>query len=129
LQENLGFNNDLLAATIKGYLEASIKAVPTGKQNSMAAQNPPGYVRVLIRQDGFAWSLANAFQKPVFADKTNSLEEKSIIELEKYLDNLKTVYGEDTIICDTSFNIYQPENGSFTDLITKTQEAITRGNS
>lgn len=127
LKENLGFNNDLLAATIKGYLEASIKAVPTGKQNSMAAQNPPGYVRVLIRKNGFPWSLANAFQKPVFADRTHSLEEKSIIELEKYLENLKTVYGEDTIICDSSFNIYQPENGAFTDLVTKTQEAVTRG--
>ena len=127
LKENLGFNNDLLEATIKGYLEASIKAVPTGKQNSMAAQNPPGYVRVLIRKDGFAWSLANAFQKPVFADSTHSLEEKSIIELEKYLENLKKVYGKDSIICDTSFDIYQPENGTFADLVAKTQEAVTRG--
>jgi CRISPR system Cascade subunit CasC len=126
LKENLGFNNDLLAATIKGYLEASIKAVPTGKQNSMAAQNPPGYVRVMIRKDGFPWSLANAFQKPVFPNKTNSLEEESISKLEGYLESLKKIYGEDTIIGDASFNIYQPENGSFTDLITKTQEAITK---
>ncbi|KGO33329.1 hypothetical protein JT06_14825 [Desulfobulbus sp. Tol-SR] len=126
LKENLGFNNDLLAATIKGYLEASIKAVPTGKQNSMAAQNPPGYVRVMIRKDGFPWSLANAFQKPVFPNKSNSLEEESISKLEGYLDSLKKVYGEDSIICNASFNIYQPGNGSFTDLITNTQEAITK---
>jgi len=118
LGENLGFNDDLLAATVKGYIDASVKAVPTGKQNSMAAQNPPGYVRVLVRKDGFPWSLANAFQKPVFASRENgSLEEASITELEKYLIRLKSVYGEDSIVCDAQFSLYAENPGSLEQLL------------
>lgn len=118
LNENLGLNSDLLAATVKGYIDASVKAVPTGKQNSMAAQNPPGYVRVLVRQDGFPWSLANAFQKPVYASRENgSLEEVSIAEFEKYLKRLKTVYGESSILCDALFNIYDEKTGSLEQLL------------
>lgn len=118
LNENLGFNSDLLAATVKGYIDASVKAVPTGKQNSMAAQNPPGYVRVLVRQDGFPWSLANAFQKPVYATRENgSLEEVSIVELEKYLTRLKSAYGESSIVCDAMFNLYAEKMGSLDQLL------------
>lgn len=118
LNENLGFNGDLLAATVKGYIDASVKAVPTGKQNSMAAQNPPGYVRVMVRQDGFPWSLANAFQKPVYASRENgSLEEASIAEFEKYLKRLKAVYGESSIVCDAHFNLYDEQTGSLEQLL------------
>jgi CRISPR system Cascade subunit CasC len=127
LNKNLGFNNDLLAATVKGYLEASVKAVPTGKQNSMAAQNPPGYVRVLVRKDGFPWSLANAFQKPVYTDGKRSLEETSIAELENYFESLKRVYGSDFIVCDASFDLYQPEKGTFPALIATVGDAVTKG--
>ena len=118
LNENLGFNCDLLAATVKGYIDASVKAVPTGKQNSMAAQNPPGYVRVLVRKDGFPWSLANAFQKPVYASRENgSLEEISIVKLEDYLTRLKSVYGDTSIVCDAQFSLYAEKTGSLEQLL------------
>lgn len=126
LSENLGFNNDLLAATVKGYIEASVKAVPTGKQNSMAAQNPPGYVRVLVRKDGFPWSLANAFQKPVFAGRDGSLEEVSIARLEEYFTRLKKIYGSTSISCDASFNLYAENTESLEDLLKKVGESVTK---
>ena len=106
LRENLGSNDDLLAAVVQGYVEASIKAVPTGKQNSMAAQNPVGYARVVVRKDGFPWSLTNAFQKPVRANAETSLEERSIEKLEEYFVKLKDVYGAEGIAWDGSFNLY-----------------------
>jgi CRISPR system Cascade subunit CasC len=112
LRENLGLNNDLLAGTVLGYVEASVKAIPTGKQNSMAAQNPAGYARAILRKDGFPWSLANAFQTPVRPSAEGSLEERSIGALENYFDRLKAVYGGDGIICDVSFNIHRPDGGS-----------------
>jgi CRISPR system Cascade subunit CasC len=112
LRNNLGFNDDLLTAAVLGYVEASVKAVPTGKQNSMAAQNPAGYVRAILRNDGFPWSLANAFQKPVRATAEESLEERSIAVLEDYFERLKSVYGDRGITCDTSFNLNRPDGGS-----------------
>lgn len=127
LNENLGFNSDLLAATVKGYIDASVKAVPTGKQNSMAAQNPAGYVRVLVRKDGFPWSLTNAFQKPVYAKRDESLEEGSIKALEGYFERLKTIYGGASIICDASFNIYNDNTGSLTNLLEVVGDSLTKG--
>jgi CRISPR system Cascade subunit CasC len=112
LNKNLGFNRDLAAATVRGYVEASVKAVPTGKQNSMSAQNPPGYVRVLVRKNGFPWSLANAFQKPIFQSQDQNLEESSIVALDNYLRRLKNIYGKDSIVCDTALNIYGENTGS-----------------
>lgn len=126
LNKNLCFNNDLMAATVKGYIDASVKAVPTGKQNSMAAQNPPGYVRVLVRKDGFPWSLANAFQNPVFPSREGSIEERSIAELEKYLMRLKSVYGDDTIVCDTAFNLYADDTDSLENLLNKVGDTLTK---
>lgn len=127
LRENLGLNNDLLAAVVKGYIEASVKAVPTGKQNSMAAQNPAGYVRVLVREDGFPWSLANAFQKPVFPVRGTSVEEASIAALEEYLKRLKAVYGDESVLSDACFNIYDTSKGSLPALLKTAGESVTKG--
>lgn len=128
LNENLGFNSDLLAATVKGYIDASVKAVPTGKQNSMAAQNPPGYLRVLVRKDGFPWSLANAFQKPVYASRENgSLEEASIGKLEDYLTRLKSAYGDSSIVCDAQFNLYAEKTGSLEQLLETVGANLNKG--
>jgi CRISPR system Cascade subunit CasC len=117
LKENLGaVNTDLLSATVRGYVEASVKAVPTGKQSSTAAQNPPGYVRVVVRKDGFPWSLSNAFQKPVFPTKDASLEETSITKLNEYFDKLKDVYGSE-IIFDKTCGVCDPSQGKLKTLL------------
>ncbi len=123
LRENLGMNADLTAAAVLGYIEASVKAVPTGKQNSMAAQNPAGYVRVIVRRDGFPWSLANAFQKPVRAGAGESLEEISIVALESYFDRLKNTYGAEDIVCDTSFSLHSG-NGTLPGLLSTVRSAL-----
>ncbi len=130
LRKNLGTTNaDLLSATVKGYLEASVKAVPTGMQNSTAPQNPAGYVRVLVRKDGFPWSLTNAFQKPVYAkrDESESIEESSIKALEGYFERLKTIYGGESIVCDASVNIYNENTCSLAKLLEIVDENLTKG--
>lgn len=100
-----GTNGDLLSSTVKGFIKASILAVPTGKQNSMAAQNPVGYARVLLRNDGFPWSLANAFQTPVRATHDKSLESLSIERLESYYQKLAKVYGVEGIEFDKTMKL------------------------
>ncbi|MHA1797633.1 MAG: type I-E CRISPR-associated protein Cas7/Cse4/CasC [Candidatus Helarchaeota archaeon] len=87
---NLQDDQELAISVVSAFIRASIKAIPTGKQTSMAAQNPPSFVLVVVRDDTF-WSLANAFEKPVRPINHN-LEEKSIIELTKYWDWLKKTY-------------------------------------
>ena len=48
-----------------GFCRAAVAAIPTGKQNSMAAHNPPSHVALKVRDGGTPWSLANAFVRPI----------------------------------------------------------------
>ena len=124
LRENLGFNDDLLNAAVIGYMEASIKAIPTGKQNSMAAQNPPAFARVLIRKDGFPWSLANAFQKPVSAGREKTIDECSIAALNDYFNRLSKIYGQGSIVCDICFNLHDLESKSLESMLQSVSTAL-----
>lgn len=65
LVTNLGGDKAMARKTVEAFLRASVMAVPTGKQNSHAAQNPPSFFMTVVRSDGGAWSLANAFEKPI----------------------------------------------------------------
>ncbi|MFQ3583256.1 MAG: type I-E CRISPR-associated protein Cas7/Cse4/CasC [Chloracidobacterium sp.] len=97
-------NHDLFQTrgALHGLIEATALAVPGGKQNSMTAQNPPDYIRVLVRANGAPWSLANAFLEPVRPDRKNNenILALSVSHLNAYLNNLKAVYGDDGILED-----------------------------
>ena len=95
LRRNLGFNHDLTAATVRGLIASAALAIPTGKQNSTAAQNPPHYIKAILREDGQLWSLAGAFSEPVriLNNQSRSYEEESVKRLEDYFQKLKTAYG------------------------------------
>jgi len=97
LKRNLGDDAELVRAAVRGFLRSAVQAVPTGMQNSMAAHNPPSYVRALVRSQGAPWSLANAFLKPVQKRdlKDRDLIAESVDRLEKYLDKLKGAYGDE----------------------------------
>jgi len=71
--------------------------VPTGMQNSMAAQNPPGFVMAVARRKKL-WSLANAFLQPVHPDADNDLAEKSAIALDKHWGQLARMYGDSDVV-------------------------------
>jgi CRISPR system Cascade subunit CasC len=92
LLKNLDGDLELAQRTVEAFLHASILAVPTGKQNSMAAQNPPSLVMAVVRERGL-WSLANAFVKPVAPNKDGDLVGRSVQALDSYWGKLTTMYG------------------------------------
>jgi CRISPR system Cascade subunit CasC len=99
LAENLGGvdraeNDKLVRATIGAFLRASAFAIPTGKQNSMAAQNLPSYLLATVRAKGAPQSLANAFVKPVRPRGDLGLVEASVEALEGYLDRSLALWGD-----------------------------------
>lgn len=104
LVENLK-DIDLARLTVKAFLQTSIVAVPSGKQNSTAAHNPPSFLLAVVRTDGMGWNLANAFEKPVHARSDSSLVEESITALDTYWGRLETVYGSDTLTTVASLNL------------------------
>jgi CRISPR system Cascade subunit CasC len=91
LKSNLG-SQDLARETVRAFVRASVAAIPTGKQNSMAAQNPPSFVLAVARQRGL-WSLANAFLNPVQPDCAGDLVQNSIKRLDGYWGRLTRMYG------------------------------------
>jgi CRISPR system Cascade subunit CasC len=99
LAENLNGDADLARRTVEGFLRASVEAVPTGKQNAFAANNPPSLLLAAVREDGMAWSLANAFEKPVRPSGDAGLVEASIAALDNYWGHLCRAYGANTLTC------------------------------
>lgn len=99
LLKNLDGDNELAARSVEGFLRAAMRAVPTGKQNSFAAQNPPSFMLAVTRRDGMCWSLANAFEKPASASQGRSLVEDSILKADAYWGKLKAFYGGDAKPC------------------------------
>jgi len=95
LVTNLDDNQELARCTVQGFLRALVKAIPSGKQNSFAAQTPPGFVLVVVRGDGQAWSLANAFEKPVTAPRSEGgYLAPSAAALTRHWARLERVYGD-----------------------------------
>jgi CRISPR system Cascade subunit CasC len=88
LVDNLGGNKGLAERTVEGFLRAAIDAIPTGKQNSFAAQNPTSLAMAVVRKDGKCWNLANAFERPVRPGRETGLIEPSIQALDRFWGNL-----------------------------------------
>jgi CRISPR system Cascade subunit CasC len=86
-------DKDLARFTVEAFLHASIEAIPTGKQNTFAAQNPPSFIFAVVREKGMPWSLANAFEKPVWTNGKGWIEE-SIKRLDEYWGKLSKMYGD-----------------------------------
>ena len=99
LMKNLGKDKDLALSSIDGFLRASVTAIPTGKQNSMAAHNPPSLIMVVVKSSGQPWSLANAFASPVRPDYTgkNDLISQSIDRLLNYQNDMVNLYGDKNV--------------------------------
>lgn len=103
-------NEDFAEAdkVIEAFLEAMVCAIPTGKQNSFAAQNLPTFGLFVRRQGGCPISLANAFAKPVRPTQNDDdLVGLSVARLTSYWDALKGVYGEQGVKTTSCFHLQQ----------------------
>ena len=99
LRRNLNGDSAVTDQAIAAFLEAWVHAIPTGKQNSMAAQNLPSLGLFVVREDGAPCSLANAFAAPVHVlpGRDEDLIGSSTQALTDYWSKLQTVYGSDGI--------------------------------
>ena len=85
-------------------MRALVEATPTGMQNRFAQNNQPSFVLAVVRSGGPAWSLANAFEKPVYAGRANAgLVAPSAHRLDAYWERLRRAYGDETIAAVTFF--------------------------
>ena len=104
LKRNLQGDEELAQQTLEAFIRASVNAIPTGKQNSMAAHNPPSFVLAVVRRSSL-WNLANAFLKPVAPYAGEDLALRSIKALDSYWGKLAGVYGDDAIVGKSSVSL------------------------
>lgn len=93
LVDNLGQDRDLALRGLRAFMEAAINAKPTGKQNTFAAHQDPGFVAFTVRTSGAPRSLANAFERPVSTDNKTSLTGASAAALAQMYTTLTETYG------------------------------------
>lgn len=107
LRDNLGAEGEhLLREAVEAAVRAFVESRPSGKQNSMAAHNPPNYVLLVVREKGQVCSLVNAFRKPARAgDPRNpnapDLVEDSVEKLESRLDRNRKDFWADAAVVAT----------------------------
>lgn len=98
LAANLKGDTELARRTLDSFVRSTVEAVPSGKQNSMAAHNPPSFVMAVARETGL-WSLANGFLDPVRPAEDGDLMRKSIERLDQHWGALTKMYGAKAIVC------------------------------
>jgi CRISPR system Cascade subunit CasC len=115
LRRNLQGDEDLARGTVEAFLRASIAAIPTGKQNSTAAQNPPSLVMAVVRERGL-WSQANAFLRPVSPWGDRDLMQGSVAALDAHWGKLTRMYGAEgiggvwvTLLDDGDLSVLKPQ--------------------
>ncbi|MEM9773185.1 MAG: type I-E CRISPR-associated protein Cas7/Cse4/CasC [Chloroflexota bacterium] len=93
LNENLD-SRELAQRTVHAFLRSAIDAIPTGKQNAFAAQNPTSFALAVVRQDGMSWNLANSFETPIKANKGKGYVSESILNLDQLWGALTRFYDD-----------------------------------
>lgn len=93
LVENLQGDREMALAGTAAFTDALARAIPTGKQNTFAAHNPPSFVGVVIRHAS-PFNLANAFEKPVWPDRYKPLTAQSVEALAAHERQLAGFYGD-----------------------------------
>ena len=94
LAKNLGGDAELADKSLEAFLRASASAVPSGKQNTFAAHNPPDLMVASVRHKGAPLSLANAFVQPVKPTHDKDLTQASVDAMKSYFDKVTVVYGD-----------------------------------
>lgn len=92
LAENLG-SMDQAREAVAAYTQGVVEAIPTGKQNSFAAHNPPTTVLVIKRRGQPPRNLANAFEQAVSPNGKGIVDE-STKRMGEYWTKIDAAYGD-----------------------------------
>lgn len=90
---NLHGDKQLAETAVGAFVQAMVRAIPTGKQNTFAAHNPPSFVGVVLRHAS-PFNLANAFEKPVWPKQDRELTSLSVERLAEQDEKVSGCYGD-----------------------------------
>jgi CRISPR system Cascade subunit CasC len=93
LVKNLQDDKELAMTGIRSFIQSMARAIPSGKQSTFAAHNPPAFVGIALRNSS-PFNLANAFEKPVWPRLDKELSALSVEKLADHDDKLSAAYGD-----------------------------------
>lgn len=133
-RSNLGLDetstSTLLPRAVEAFIRAFIAAIPSGKQNSMAAHNFPSYILAVARPHGQSVSLANAFLKParpgIRDGREIDLVDDSIEKLEGYFQRLRDAFGAQDRIAASWSDRPLESSGDRPERSTSLEQLVTR---
>ena len=85
-------------AVVAHFINATLEAIPGARKNSMNAHTRPGFVLGTVKENGQPVQLINAFEKPIWTPDGQGIMEKSIEELKGHHNQLKDIWGIETLI-------------------------------
>ncbi len=92
LNENLQGDVDLAVTGVVAFIDAFTATLPSGKQNSFAAHNPPLFVAFRAGV-GLPRNLATAFEKPLRPSESRPLSEHSVEALIREWEKFDQAFG------------------------------------
>lgn len=84
-------SQDERRSVVKSFIEATIKAIPSARKNSMNGNTLPNYVLGIVREKGHPVQLINAFENPIIPKK--GYIEASIQLLQEESKKLRSTWG------------------------------------
>lgn len=123
-------SSEATACGVAAFVEAFVKSMPTGKQNTFANRTLPNVVAVSLREDQPV-NLATAFERPVYSEREQSITQVAAKRLAACARDVEGAfahpatkswhvsYGVDAASLD-----YFGEGVSFDDLVTAVRETI-----
>ena len=94
--EHLGsLTNKERQNVVRTFIEATIKAVPGARKNTMNGNTLPVYVLGVVREKGHPLQLVNAFEAPIRSSQ--GYVNKSIDRLNAEYEKLKTTWGVEAV--------------------------------
>lgn len=118
------------ACGVAAFVEAFVKSMPTGKQNTFANRTLPNVVAISLRDDQ-PINLATAFERPVYAARDRSITQIAAECLAACAKDVESAFAHPaTKSRHVSYGVdaasleYFGEGVSFDDLVSAVREAI-----
>lgn len=80
------------ACGVAAFVEAFVKSMPTGKQNTFANRTLPNVVAVSLRNDQ-PINLVSAFERPVYAERDRSITQIAAERLAEHARDVESAYA------------------------------------
>lgn len=111
LEENLG-DKEAVADAVVEFVDAFVNSVPSGKQNTFAAQTLPAVIVVTLR-DSRPISYVGAFEKPIDGDSSADVTTKASEAMADYAIKTQSAYDLHAL---GSWVVYLDEVGKIAEL-------------